>query len=102
VRDPIFPLVLCLGNALSLAFQHDFSLKLSDASNEIEQEPAGRGVRVEVHGKDTQGGLLLFQSLGDPDEVWDGSCQAIQFGHDEDVELPRRLQPSRSSQLFLA
>lgn len=89
---PIFPFCLCLGNALSLAFQHDFSLELSNAPDEVEQKSAGRGVRVEVHRQNAEGRLLLFQSADDPDEVGDGPGEAIKFRDDEGVAFSNEFE----------
>ena len=48
------------GDTLSLAFQHDFSLKLGDAAYQIEEEPARGGASSRGSSQGHGGSLLLL------------------------------------------
>jgi hypothetical protein len=56
---------LGFGNALCLAFKHDFALELGDCIKEIEHQHARGRARVDIHGENLERYSFLFELSDD-------------------------------------
>lgn len=88
----VFPLRLGSGNARTLAFKHQLALERGDARHHREQQLAGRGGRIDVHGKDANHDAVPIQVLDDPQQIDSRTSKPIRFRHNERVPVPEVVQ----------